>query len=220
MMHDSSRAASTEGDSTGTRGPGTFDDVIARSKKSLEIQKIALELPEIPRAPNRRTLHIKHEDLETHVRPLLSCHWHVGHVGSGVHGLEVLSINKLYNFKDFRSAVEFFNALADIQDEEDHHARVIVDYSNIYISVHTHVAFQPISSATGESKPIKVPGLTNRDVRFAIKSEKLHQKFLEDQRAVTKVPAESTRLQEWSMERLRQRYPTSYPQDMRKTEKS
>ncbi|KAF9241850.1 hypothetical protein BU15DRAFT_10342, partial [Melanogaster broomeanus] len=164
------------------------------------------DLPEIPPVLNRRTMHINHQDLETHIRPLLSCHWHVGRVGGGVHGLEVLSINKLFSFKNFRSAVEFFDALADIQDEEDHHGRINVEYSKVYISVHTHVAFNPISSVTDDSKPIKVPGLTNRDIRFAVRVEKLHQQFLEDQRAVTKVPAESTRLQEWAMECLRQRY--------------
>ncbi|KAF9227162.1 hypothetical protein BS17DRAFT_450069 [Gyrodon lividus] len=215
MMHDSSSGANREGDNTGTGGPGTFDDVIARSKKSSEVQNnIAVDLPEIPSIPNKRTLHINHEDLETRIRPLLSCHWHVGHVGRGVHDLEVLSINKLFSFKNFRSAVDFFNALADIQDEEDHHARVNADYSNVYICIHTHVALQHISSTTGESRPIKVPGLTNRDIRFAVKVEKLHQKFLEDQRAITKVPAGSACLQEWSMEHLRQRYPASRAQDM------
>lgn len=140
---------------------------------------------------------------------------------------QVFTLNKLFNFKNFRSAVDFFDALADIQNEEDvssirhdghvlldewhqHHARVTVDYSNVYISTHTHVAYQRTSDTDMESKPVRVPGLTARDIRFAIKVEKLHEQFLDDGRAVTKVPVDSASLQTWSMEQLRRRYPVSH----------
>lgn len=87
---------------------------------SSDVQKVALELPDVARIPTKkRTFHLNHGDLETHVRPLLSCHWHLGRVGEVVDDLQVLSLNKLFSFKDFRSAVEFFDALADIQDEEN-----------------------------------------------------------------------------------------------------
>ncbi|KAH0828035.1 hypothetical protein J3R83DRAFT_3684 [Lanmaoa asiatica] len=205
--------------SNACQGAGTLDDVITRSKKlayptipdSSDAQKIVLELPEVPRIPSRkRTFHINDEDLETLVRPLLSYHWHVGRVGDVVDDLQALSLNKLFNFKNFRSAVEFFDALASIQDEEEHHARVTVDYSNVYISTHTHVAYQQrTSDADVDAKPIKVPGLTTRDIRFAVKVERLHERFLGDERAVTKVPVDSASLQAWSMEQLRRRYPTS-----------
>lgn len=86
---------------------------------SSDVQEIALELPEVARIPGKkRTFHLNHEDLETHVRPLLSCHWHVDRVGDAVDDLQVFSLNKLFTLKNFRSAVEFFDALAGIQDEE------------------------------------------------------------------------------------------------------
>ena len=96
-----------------------------------------------------------------------------------------------------------FSALTNHQ----HHARVTVDYANVHISAHTHVAYQRTSGADPDAKPIKVPGLTSRDIRFAIKVERLHERFLGDERAVTKVPVDSASLQAWSMEQLRRRYP-------------
>ncbi|KAI9571193.1 hypothetical protein HD554DRAFT_1993797, partial [Boletus coccyginus] len=138
------------------------------------------ELPEVARIPTKkRTFHLSPEDLETHVRPLLSCHWHVDRVGDVVDDLQVLSLNKFFSFINFRSAVEFFDALADIQDEENHHARVTVDYANVYISTHTHVAYRRTSSADTDTKPIRVPGLTARDIRFAVRIERLHERFLD-----------------------------------------
>lgn len=194
---------------------------------SSDVQTIVLALPEVPRIPTKkRTFHLNHEDLETHVRPLLSCHWHVSQVGDGVNDLKVFSLNKLFTFKNFRSAVEFFDALAGIQDEEDvsgmelgeyalgtltihqHHARVTVDFSNVYVSTHTHVAYQRTSDADVDTKPIRVPGLTSRDIRFAVKVEGLHNTFLGDERAITKVPVDSASLQAWSVEQLRRRYPS------------
>ncbi|KAF8557676.1 hypothetical protein OG21DRAFT_1505174 [Imleria badia] len=213
-----------ESPSNACQGPGTLDDVIARSqsqscctrnpsqlpKNSSDVQEIAFELPEVARIPGKkRTFHLNHEDLETHVRPLLSCHWHVGRIGDAVDDLQVFSLNKLFTFKNFRSAVEFFDALAGIQDEENHHARVTIDFANVYVSTHTHMAYQRISDANTDANPIKVPGLTARDIRFAVKVERLHERFLGDERAVTKVPTDSASLQAWSMEQLQRRYPAS-----------
>lgn len=191
----------------------------------MDVQAIVHELPEVARMPTKkRTFHLNHGDLESHVWPLLSCHWHVGRVGDGADGLEVFSLNKLFSFNNFRSAVEFFDALADIQNEEvvssvrpdryvshaltndQHHARVTVDYANVYVSTHTHVAYQHASDPDADAKPIKVPGLTSRDIRFAIRVERLHNTFLSDERAITKVPVEFATLQAWSMEQLRRRY--------------
>jgi len=87
-----------------------------------------------------------------------------------------------------------------------HHARVTVDYANVYISTHTHVAYRPASSADTDTKPVKVAGLTARDIRFAVRVERLHERFLDDERAVTKVPLDSASLQAWSVEQLRQQY--------------
>ncbi|KAF8444841.1 hypothetical protein L210DRAFT_959612 [Boletus edulis BED1] len=193
------------------QGAATLDDAVSQSADSPDVQKFVPELPEVARIPTKkRIFHLDHEDFETHVRPLLSCHWHVGRIGNVVDDLQVLSLNKLFSFKNFRSAVEFFDALAAIQDEEDHHARVTVDYAHVYVSTHTHVAYQRISDADSDGKPIKVPGLTVRDIRFAVKVEKLHEGFLADGRAVTKVPVDAASLQAWSMGQLRRRYPTSH----------
>lgn len=69
------------------------------------------------------------------------------------------------------------------------------------------MAYQRASDADADAKPIRVPGLTSRDIRFAVNVERLHNTFLADERAITKVPVDSTSLQAWSMELLRRRYP-------------
>jgi len=194
--------------SSACRGASSLDDVITRSKNSKDVQTIVAELPEVPRIPSKkRTFHLNHDDLQTLVQPLLSCHWHVGRVRDGPNGLEVFSLNKLFSFKDFTSAVEFFDLLTGIQNEENHHTRVTVDYTNVYVSTHTHCAYQNAFDAGVDAKPIKVPGLTSRDIRIAVKVERVHDAFLRDERAVTKVPVDSASLQAWSMEQLRRRYP-------------
>jgi len=190
------------------QGLSTLDDAIRRTKGSSEVQaqKRAVDLPDIPPIPARkRTFHLSHEELETHVRPLLSCHWHIGSVAVDQvmpDDRQTLTLNKLFTFKNFGSSVQFFDELVGIQNEEDHHARITVDYSRVYVSVHTHCAYE-------DATPTKVSGLSARDIRFAARVEGLHEKFLDDGRAVTKVPVDCASLEAWSMERLQKRYPAS-----------
>lgn len=72
------------------------------------------------------------------------------------------------------------------------------------------MAYQRVYGADMDVTPIKVPGLTARDIRFAAKVEGLHGQFLGDERAITKVPVEFASIQSWSMEQLQQRYSASH----------
>ncbi|KIM69673.1 hypothetical protein SCLCIDRAFT_719494 [Scleroderma citrinum Foug A] len=166
-------------------------------------------LPEVPRLPLGKTMHINHNDIETYFRPLIQCHWHVGRVRGAARDVEILTIDKLFRFKNFEVTVKFFNELADISLNENHHGHYACDYARIYVSVHTHAGYCNTKTESGQWISELIPGLTLRDVRFAIRAERLHQKYLADGLAVTLVPFENERLQDWSIERLKLRYPPS-----------
>lgn len=90
-----------------------------------------------------------------------------------------------------------------------HHGHYACDYARIYVSVHTHAGYCNTKTESGQWISELIPGLTLRDIRFAIRAERLHQKYLADGLAVTLVPFENERLQDWSIERLKLRYPPS-----------
>lgn len=48
-------------------------------------------------------------------------------------------IHKHYRFKDFREAMRFVNALADLAEDEGHHPDFTVHYSTVDVTLWTHV---------------------------------------------------------------------------------
>ncbi|KAG2055358.1 hypothetical protein BDR06DRAFT_954129 [Suillus hirtellus] len=164
------------------------------------------DLPEIPPFPTRPTLHISLEDITTYIQPLVSRQWTVGHICTGVGENEILSLERHYKFKGFNDVMNFVQGVADISREEKHHARIVIEYSTVDIFSHTHSAYAFDRIGEGELEPKKVPGLTRRDVRFAIKIEELHETFKERGRTVQSVPADLTQLQHRSMKSVLRRY--------------
>jgi 4a-hydroxytetrahydrobiopterin dehydratase len=47
-------------------------------------------------------------------------------------------IHKHYRFKDFREAMRFVNALADLAEDEGHHPDFTVHYSTVDVTLWTH----------------------------------------------------------------------------------
>ncbi|KAL4073810.1 hypothetical protein J3A83DRAFT_2623591 [Scleroderma citrinum] len=166
-------------------------------------------LPEIPRIPLGKTMHIDHNDIETYFRPLIQCHWYVGRVKAAARDVEILTLDKLFRFKNFEATVKFFNELADMSLNENHHAHCACDYARIYVSIYTHSGYCNTQTESGQWISELIPGLTLRDVRFAIRAERLHQRYLADGLANTLVPSENERLRDWSLEQLKLRYPPS-----------
>ncbi|KAG2043358.1 hypothetical protein BDR03DRAFT_941185 [Suillus americanus] len=183
-----------------------------QSMGPLEVQ----DLPEIPPFPTRPTLHISFGDVTTYIQPLVSHQWKVGHVSTGVGEDEILSLDRRYKFKDFNDVMDFVQGVADISRAEKHHARIVLEYNTVDISSHTHSAytFHRIGNEKPESK--KVPGLTRRDIRFAIKIEELHETFKERGRTMEFVSAALAELQRRSMKSVLRRY--SQKQTVVKTE--
>ena len=47
-------------------------------------------------------------------------------------------LHKHYRFKDFRRAMAFVNAMADLAEDEGHHPDFTVHYSNVDVTLWTH----------------------------------------------------------------------------------
>lgn len=169
----------------------------------LEVQA----LPKIPPLPTKPTPHITSEDVTTYIQPLVSRQWKVGHICPGVGENKILELNRRYQFKGFDDAMDFVRGVAVISRAEKHHARTVIEYDTVTIFLHTHTAYIFYRIGEGEPVPKKVPGLTRRDIRFAIQVEELHETFKEKGRM--KNLAVSTgliHLQYWSMRSVLRRY--------------
>jgi pterin-4a-carbinolamine dehydratase len=173
-----------------------------QSMGPLEVQ----DLPEIPPLPTRPTSHISLEDVTTYIQPLVSHQWKVGHIRSGISEDEVLSLDRHYKFKGFNDVMDFVQGVADISRAEKHHARITIEYNTVDISSHTHSAYTFHHVGKGKTEPRKVPGLTRRDIRFAIKVEELHETFKERGRTMEFVSAAFPHLQRQSMKSVLRRY--------------
>ncbi|OAX41132.1 hypothetical protein K503DRAFT_535471 [Rhizopogon vinicolor AM-OR11-026] len=168
----------------------------------LELQ----DLPDLPPFPGKPTLHISPEDITTYLQPLISRQWSVGRVKKGLDERDVLSLNRHFDFKGFNDVMDFVHGVADISREEKHHARILIEYSTVVIFTHTHSAYTFHRLPDGKYESKKVPGLSRRDIRFAIKIEELHERFKAQGRALESVPTAHGGLQHRSMKLLLQRY--------------
>lgn len=180
-------------------------DTSAQKQHSMEPLEVQ-DLPEIPPFPTRPTLHISLEDVTTYIQPLVSRQWKVGHISTGVGEDEILSLDRHYKFKGFNDVMDFVQGVADISRAEKHHARIAFEYNTVDISSHTHSAYTFHRVGNGKPESQKVPGLTRRDIRFAIKIEELHETFEERGRTMEFVSAALAQLQRRSMKSVLRRY--------------
>jgi len=70
---------------------------------------------------------------------------------------DVTSIHRGFEFKDFKTAMQFVNAVARIAEEQNHHPDIHVFYKLVYLELTTHSAM----------------GLTEKDFLLASKIGKL-----------------------------------------------
>ncbi len=63
------------------------------------------------------------------------------------------TIEREFQFKDFRKAMEFVNKVADIAEKEDHHPDILIRYNKVTLILSTH----------------KVGGLSKKDFILAAK---------------------------------------------------
>jgi 4a-hydroxytetrahydrobiopterin dehydratase len=67
------------------------------------------------------------------------------------------SIEREFQFKDFRSAVDFVNRVADLAEEHDHHPDILISYTKVRLVLSTH----------------KVGGLSGKDFLMAAGIDRL-----------------------------------------------
>ncbi|MEK7140038.1 MAG: 4a-hydroxytetrahydrobiopterin dehydratase [Patescibacteria group bacterium] len=48
-------------------------------------------------------------------------------------------IEKLFTFANFKEAMSFVNKVADIAENEGHHPNIVISYSNVTITIWTHM---------------------------------------------------------------------------------
>jgi 4a-hydroxytetrahydrobiopterin dehydratase len=48
------------------------------------------------------------------------------------------SIQKLYKFKNFKEVIAFFNRIAEIAEQENHHPDLKIGYSRVEVELSTH----------------------------------------------------------------------------------
>lgn len=63
------------------------------------------------------------------------------------------TIEREFQFKDFRQAMEFVNRVADIAEQQDHHPDILITYNKVTLTFSTH----------------KVGGLSPKDFILAAK---------------------------------------------------
>ncbi len=63
------------------------------------------------------------------------------------------TIEREFQFKDFRKAMEFVNKVADIAEKQDHHPDILIKYNKVTLILSTH----------------KVGGLSSKDFIVAAK---------------------------------------------------
>ena len=67
-------------------------------------------------------------------------------------------LKRLYEFDDFRQALDFTNRVGEMAEEEDHHPEIYLTWGEVELKVYTH----------------KIDGLTESDFVWAAKADKLY----------------------------------------------
>ncbi len=52
--------------------------------------------------------------------------------------LELNSINKEFEFKEFKESIAFVNKIAEIAEQQNHHPGIIINYGKVRINLTTH----------------------------------------------------------------------------------
>lgn len=138
-------------------------------------------LPQIPALPPPAqgwpTPWLGRSGIEEYLHPLYKRGWKPSVQESSVKGKESTFLSAEYAFKKFDEAVKFVGDVGVIAHDEDHHPSTITithgkKTTKVSLVTQTHAAKRPAPAPaeSAESPPsyVRVPGITIRDVRFAI----------------------------------------------------
>lgn len=68
-------------------------------------------------------------------------------------------LEKSYNFKNFRQALDFTVRIGEMSEQEGHHPEIILTWGNVRVSVYTHA----------------IDGLSKNDFIWAAKADELYE---------------------------------------------
>ena len=67
------------------------------------------------------------------------------------------SISRVFEFDEYSSAIDFVNSVAEIAEEANHHPDILINYTNVKLTLSTH----------------EVGGITDRDFEVAERIDSL-----------------------------------------------
>ncbi|KAI0072050.1 hypothetical protein K474DRAFT_1775748 [Panus rudis PR-1116 ss-1] len=173
---------STSASTTDAEQPASIPNVEVPQSQTLEIpvgernkkEAIIPTLPPLPSKPPYPCPHLTQAGVAELLTPLYHRRWTITRVVLKEQSKEKpnqevkhpLALTKTFEFQGFNAAANFFqNVLTRIVRSENHHPKITIDGSVVTVELHTHSAVP----STSESTPVKpFPGVTARDVRFAI----------------------------------------------------
>ncbi|PBK95439.1 hypothetical protein ARMGADRAFT_1164015 [Armillaria gallica] len=134
-------------------------------RRSLHTSQGNVDLP--PSLPTTTPTHwLSEDELQQYIPPLMRVGWCLRWSTK----LKSCELSSEFPIAGYKTAMRFMNDISTIADEENHHPeRVGFASKRLSISVQTHSALSPpVSLPEGAAVPYKYPGITLRDVRFAM----------------------------------------------------
>ncbi|KAK0437986.1 uncharacterized protein EV420DRAFT_1586815 [Desarmillaria tabescens] len=143
-------------------------ELILGFRRSLHTSLGNVDLP--PSLPTTAPTHwLSENELKQYIPPLMRVGWCLRWSTK----LKSCQLSSEFPIAGYKTAMRFMNDISTIADEENHHPeRIGFASKRLSISVQTHSALSPPiclpGKAENEHTPYKYPGITLRDVRFAM----------------------------------------------------
>ncbi|EKM74590.1 hypothetical protein AGABI1DRAFT_133092, partial [Agaricus bisporus var. burnettii JB137-S8] len=173
---------------------------IRAGRRCLSQQRISTGSQYIPQLPKPvagwPSFWVIRKEVEEFLYPLYARGWGVGFYArtnySSRHDRYVAHLNTDYAFANYSCASQFLADLAVTADEEKHHPSLLFLRNSkrptLSIYLHTDSALRPRwhEEDPNASPPLsrRVPGITRRDLRFAILLEQLYDQYYHQGRAL------------------------------------
>ncbi|KAI0795500.1 hypothetical protein C8Q75DRAFT_803381 [Abortiporus biennis] len=149
-----------------------------RSNHSWNLEEYRSQpLPNLPPRPEYPCPHLTDIQVKELLYPLYSRGWGVLFDLYAENGANlVLTLRRAYTFRNYATLADFVNETTKIVRKEKHHPVITMYFKEVVITTHTHTATIPgFCDPDPKSPNHKYPGITELDVRLALKLEELYQ---------------------------------------------
>lgn len=178
FLSDSTSSPCNDTSSSQAGSSGAAGAVIP--KETTEIWECA----PIPSPPEALNHFLTEEDIDHYVKPMITRKWAVLQNNGQLNTKkDTLFFAKEFKFTGYDATMSFINDIASIVREENHHPEVAFDYVTVKVQTQTHrIANSAFSVRCADGK---IPGITRKDLRLAIRIEKLFTEvYLSDGRGL------------------------------------